>query len=97
MCLAVPTKVVEILENSMVRVKVGTSSTVITASTMLLPEPPAVGDYLVVHAGFAMHRLAPEVAEASLAAFHEIADAMREDDALRDGNKACASCACGKP
>ena len=58
MCLAVPTQVVEILENTMCRVRVGNGSTLLTCSTMLLPEPPRVGDYLIVHAGFAMHKLA---------------------------------------
>ena len=52
MCLAVPTQVVEILENTMCRVRVGNGSTLLTCSTMLLPEPPKVGDYLIVHAGF---------------------------------------------
>lgn len=76
MCLAVPTQVVEILDNSMMRVRVGNSATLLTASSMLLPEPPRVGDYLIVHAGFAMHRLDPEEARASLAALRELADAM---------------------
>ena len=40
MCLAVPTQVVEILPNTMVKVKVGNSSTLLTCSAMLLPEPP---------------------------------------------------------
>ena len=65
MCLAVPTQVVEILENTMCRVRVGNGSTLLTCSTMLLPEPPRVGDYLIVHAGFAMHKLDPEEAEKS--------------------------------
>ena len=63
MCLAVPTQVVEILENTMCRVRVGNGSTLLTCSTMLPPEPPKVGDYLIVHAGFAMHKLDPEEAE----------------------------------
>ena len=67
MCLAVPTQVVEILENTMCRVRVGNGSTLLTCSTMLLPEPPKVGDYLIVHAGFAMHKLDPEEAEKSAA------------------------------
>lgn len=79
MCLAVPTQVVEILENTMLRVRVGTSNTLLTASGMLLPEPPQIGDYLIVHAGFALHKLAPEQAEESLAAFRELADAMEKN------------------
>ena len=76
MCLAVPTQVVEILENTMCRVRVGNGSTLLTCSTMLLPEPPRVGDYLIVHAGFAMHKLE---AEKSLAALRELAAAMEKN------------------
>jgi hydrogenase expression/formation protein HypC len=79
MCLAVPTQVVEILENTMCRVRVGNGSTLLTCSTMLLPEPPRVGDYLIVHAGFAMHKLDPEEAEKSLAALRELAAAMEKN------------------
>jgi hydrogenase expression/formation protein HypC len=45
---------------------------------MLLPEPPQIGDYLIVHAGFAMNKLSPADAEASLQALRELADAMVE-------------------
>lgn len=79
MCLAVPTQVVEILENTMCRVRVGNGSTLLTCSTMLLPEPPRGGDYLIVHAGFAMHKLDPEEAEKSLAALRELAAAMEKN------------------
>ena len=69
MCLAIPAKVVEKLENSMLKVRVGNGPTLLTASEMLLPEPSKVGDYLIVHAGFAMKKLDPKEAEESLAAF----------------------------
>ena len=79
MCLAVPTQAVEILENTMCRVRVGNGSTLLTCSAMLLPEPPKVGDYLIVHAGFAMHKLDPKEAEESLAALRELAAAMEKN------------------
>ena len=75
MCLAIPARIVELLDNDMARVRVGESSTFLTASTMLLPEPPATGDYVIVHAGFALHKLDPDDAEQSLAALREIAEA----------------------
>lgn len=76
MCLAIPAKIVELLPSEMARVRIGESSTFLSASTMLLPEMPQVGDYVIVHAGFAMHRLDPEEAEASLAALREMAEAI---------------------
>ncbi|MDR1857231.1 MAG: HypC/HybG/HupF family hydrogenase formation chaperone, partial [Desulfovibrio sp.] len=39
-----------------------------------------VGDYLIVHAGFALHSLTPLEAEESLAAFREIAKVLEEED-----------------
>lgn len=75
MCLAIPAQIVEIEPSDMARVRIGQSSTFLSASTMLLPEPPQVGDYVIVHAGFALHKLPPEEAAESLAALREIAEA----------------------
>jgi len=66
MCLAIPSQIVELLDNDMARARVGNSQTYLTACVSLLPEPAQVGDYMIVHAGFAMHRLDPAEAEASL-------------------------------
>ena len=75
MCLAVPAQIVALEPEDMARVRIGESSTYLSASTMLLPEPPEVGDYVIVHAGFALHKLNPEEAQDSLAALREIAEA----------------------
>lgn len=75
MCLAIPAQIVEIVNEDMARVRIGVSSTYLTASTMLLPEPPQVGDYVIVHAGFALHKLDPKEAQDSLSALREIAEA----------------------
>lgn len=76
MCLAVPAQIVELLEADMARVRVGESSTFLTASLMLLPEPAQLGDYVILHAGFAMHVLPQKEAQESLAALRELAEAM---------------------
>ena len=86
MCLAIPAQVVELQEQGMARVRVGESQTYLTASMLLLPEPPKVGDYVIVHAGFALHSLTPEqaleevirdvVQQESLAALREVAEAI---------------------
>lgn len=82
MCLAIPAQVVEKLENSMIRVRVGNGPTLLTASGMLLSEPAEVGDYLIVHAGFAMKKLDPVEARESLAALREFATALERDGQL---------------
>ena len=43
-------------------------------STLLLPENVHVGDYLIVHAGFALRVLEPREAEESLKLFRQIAE-----------------------
>lgn len=72
MCLAVPVKVEEQLESGMVRCRVGNSDTFVTASGMLLEETPAVGDYVIVHAGFALRKIEPQEAEETLKLLREM-------------------------
>ena len=75
MCLAIPAQIVEMENADMARVRVGNSETYLSASLLLLPEPPKVGDYLIVHAGFAIRALPPEEALQSLEALREFAEA----------------------
>ena len=73
MCLAIPSRIVELSDNGMARARVGNSHTYLTACVSLLPEPAQVGDYVIVHAGFALHRLDPAEAEASLSLLRDMA------------------------
>lgn len=75
MCLAIPAEIINLESEDTARVRIGRSSTYLTASTMLLPEPVKPGDYVIVHAGFALHKLDEEEALASLEALREIAEA----------------------
>ena len=43
-------------------------------SLLLLPEEASVGDYVLVHAGFAIHKIDKEAAEEALKLFEEIAE-----------------------
>ena len=76
MCLAIPAQVVELQEQGMARVRVGESQTYLTASMLLLPEPPKVGDYVIVHAGFAIERLSERQALEDQQAFAEVENAL---------------------
>jgi hydrogenase expression/formation protein HypC len=70
MCLAVPALVVSLCGPDWVEIEVGgVRSRVSTA----LVEDVAAGDYVIVHAGFAITRLDVAEAEKSLALFEEIA------------------------
>ena len=69
MCLAVPLRVVTLLGNDWVDAEVGG---VFSRVSIALIGEAQVGDYLIVHAGFAITRLNVEEAERTLALFAEI-------------------------
>ena len=63
MCLAIPVRIVEILPDEMA--KVSLDGVVKKISTALI-EDPAVGDYVVLHVGYALSKIDPEEAERTL-------------------------------
>ena len=79
MCLAVPAKIVNI-DDQLASVEVNGVRR--AASLMLLPEA-AVGDYVLVHAGFAMQIVDEEEVRAMEALRAEMQGAPRTVDALR--------------
>lgn len=68
MCLAIPARVCEIGEGGMAKAEVGG---VVKSVNLCLLDDVAVGDYVIVHVGFALSRLEPEEAEETLALFAE--------------------------
>lgn len=64
MCLAVPACVTEILADD--RVKVALGGLQVNISTELLADDVQIGDYLIVHVGFAIGKLDPVQAERTL-------------------------------
>jgi len=70
MCLAVPSRVVQLLENDHALIEVGGVRSNIS---LMLVDGVNVGDYVIVHVGFAITRLDAEEAEKTLALFAEIA------------------------
>ncbi len=71
MCLGVPARVVEVTGAS-ATVEVGRARREV--SIMLL-DGVSPGDWVILHAGFAIERLSAEEAERTLALFREISDA----------------------
>lgn len=69
MCLAIPARVAQILENDFAVVDLGG---VRKEVSLMLLDDVAVGDYVIVHVGYAINRLDPEEAEKTLALFAEI-------------------------
>ena len=69
MCLAIPSKIVKI-ENGLGTIDVdGVQRT----ASLLLVEDAAVGDYVIVHAGFALHKIEEADAMESLRILKEAA------------------------
>jgi hydrogenase expression/formation protein HypC len=70
MCLAIPARVLEIGVGELALVEVGG---VRKQVSLALVEGIAVGDYVIVHVGYALARLDPLEAERTLALFAEAA------------------------
>lgn len=75
MCLAIPARVVERLQADDAIIDAGGVEK--RVSLALVPEA-AVGDYVIVHAGYAISRLDPEEALRTLALFAEMQREMPE-------------------
>jgi len=69
MCLAIPSKITRI-ENDMAQIDV---DGVQRKASLLLLEDAAVGDYVIVHAGFAIHKIDEAAAMETLALLKEAA------------------------
>ena len=78
MCLAVPAKILSIQD---ALAKVELSGVTKDVSLMLLPEAK-VGDYVLVHAGFAMQIVDEKEAEETYALLDEMNGAPRTGEAL---------------
>lgn len=70
MCIAVPVEVQEIKEN-IARVTIGETSREVYLDLL---DEVKVGDFILVHAGFAIEKIDKEEAEKTLALFRKIAD-----------------------
>lgn len=71
MCLAVPMKVVEIAEGTAVCEIDG----VRREGSLMMLDDVAVGDYVLLHAGFAIEKIDPVEAQKTLDVFREVLDA----------------------
>ncbi len=76
MCLAIPSKIVEIKDN-MGKIDV---AGVQREASLLLLEDPQVGDWVIVHAGFAIQKIDEATAQESLRYLREAAQLLVEDE-----------------
>jgi len=80
MCLGIPAKLVEIEDSTAGKVEIGGIRRRINLS---LVEDVRIGDYVIVHAGFAITKLDKEEAEETLKILRELAQEI-EDEGIED-------------
>lgn len=78
MCLSIPSKVVEIDENNMATVDTMGVKRQVTLD--LIGEPVEVGEYVLIHVGFAMNKINVEEAEESIKIYEDIIAQMNDGD-----------------
>lgn len=76
MCLAIPALVVELRDGDNALVDLAGVKKEIS---LALVDGVAVGDYVIVHVGFALNRLDPEEAEKTLKLFAEMGELASKD------------------
>lgn len=77
MCLAIPARIVELRDDDKAVVDLAGVRKEISLS---LVEGVAVGDYVIVHVGYALNRLDPDEAEKTLRLFAELGEAAWGED-----------------
>jgi hydrogenase expression/formation protein HypC len=79
MCLGIPSKIISI-ENSNAKIDVYGAQRDI--SLLLLEEPVNIGDYVIVHAGFAIQKLQEDVAKETLGYFDQYLQALAVEEGM---------------
>ncbi|HET9957517.1 MAG TPA: HypC/HybG/HupF family hydrogenase formation chaperone [Polyangiaceae bacterium] len=79
MCLAVPGEIVAIEDGEPRHARVAFGAVERRVCLSLVPEAQ-VGDYVIVHVGFAISRLDPEQAHLTLATLNEVESSQGTDD-----------------
>jgi hydrogenase expression/formation protein HypC len=77
MCLSIPAEIISI-EGDMAQVSIG--GTMVKASLQLLDDPK-IGEYVLLHSGFAIERLSKEEADETMRLFKELGDIEDQLDA----------------
>jgi len=82
MCLSIPSEIVSIDENNFATVEIlGVRRAV---SLDLLAEPATVGEYVLIHVGFAMEKIDTQYALESIEIYERIAKDMKEGKIASD-------------
>ncbi len=83
MCLAIPSLIVDMDD---LRAVVDVYGARREINLMLLPEPVGLGDYVLVHAGFAIQRVDQQAAEEALKVISTIIEDVEREMKNEEGN-----------
>ena len=83
MCLSVPAKIIEI-NGEMAKVPIG--ETIVNASLQMLDDVE-IGDYVLLHTGFALQKISPADAAETLVLFEELEEINKEMDREEQSRK----------
>jgi len=86
MCLAIPSKVIEIFEEDGEKYAVAEYKGVRQKAKLALLEGVEVGDYVLIHTGYALEKMNEEDAKLSLDAWEELFDVLDEMDGIKKEN-----------
>ena len=78
MCLSIPSKVIKIDENNMATVDTMGVKREVTLD--LIGEPVSIGDFVLIHVGFAMNKISQEEALESIKVYDEIVAKMNSEE-----------------
>lgn len=82
MCLSIPSKVIAIDENNYATVE--TLGVIRQVTLDLIGEPVKVGEYVLIHVGYAMEKIDTKIAEQSLEIYRQIAQDMQNGTINQD-------------
>ena len=72
MCIAFPGKIISIDADNFAKIEIGGS--VREVSLDIVDEPAGVGDFVICHAGYAIHKIDQDLAQEKLAFLKELID-----------------------
>lgn len=78
MCLSIPARIVERNEDNMATVDTMGVRRKVTLD--LISQDVEIGDYVLIHVGFALNKISQEEAQQSLDAYNEIIAVMKASD-----------------
>ena len=78
MCLSIPSKIVEIDKDNMATVDTMGIKRMVSLDLML--DEVGIGDYILIHVGFAMSKIDEAEALQSLEVYQEMLEAMEEEE-----------------